>query len=147
MKVKAEMQLSDEVLLDALSWEGLNHRYPIPVPPEIAEFPFRRDYISSLYGGNTQDLYPKIGKEHLEWHGLEDWAFLSLAYNPHVPTRPGYSGLSFGGGWRRGERVERVFVGIGPCKWVYMGQYKVKIGKPLTTTAFKAQKPIVSLSS
>lgn len=151
VKVKAEMQFSDEVLLDALTWEGINNRYPIPVPQDIAEFPFRRDYISSLYGGNTRETFPKIAKKHLEWHGLDDWAFHSLAYNPHVPTRPGYSGLAFGGsGGLAAEpdgRVDRVFVGIGPCEWVYMGQYRVQIGKPLTTTAFKAQKPIVSLSS
>lgn len=147
VKVKAEMQFSDEVLLDALSWEGINYRYPIPVPQDIAEFPFRRDYISSLYGGSKLDRSPTIAKERLEWHGLDDWAFLSMAYNPHVPTRPGYSGLEFGGGGGRDGRVDRVFVGIGPCNWIYMGQYKIQIGKPLTTTAFKAQKPIVSLSS
>ncbi|PIL36400.1 hypothetical protein GSI_00088 [Ganoderma sinense ZZ0214-1] len=68
-KVKQELLLSDAFLLDALTWEGINHRHPVTVP-----------------------LPKPIAEDRDSWHGLDDWAFLSLEWNP---TRPGYSGLYF----------------------------------------------------
>ncbi|TBU48771.1 hypothetical protein BD309DRAFT_987034 [Dichomitus squalens] len=76
IKIKEELLLSDNFLLNALTWEGINHRYPIPVPKEIAEFGYRRDYISHLYGGCPQDVYPRVDPDKVEWHGIDDWAFL-----------------------------------------------------------------------
>ncbi|KAI0368405.1 hypothetical protein BV20DRAFT_998653, partial [Pilatotrama ljubarskyi] len=141
IKVKAEM-LSDEALLDALTWEGMNYRYPIPVPPEIANYPLRRDYISNLYGGNIQETAPRPRKDLLEWHGLDDWFFLSLDYNPHAPQKPGFSGLFFGGN-HSGVHVERTFVRMAPGRWVYMGQYRVEPGKALSREAWHTLTPNV----
>ncbi|KAI0688367.1 hypothetical protein C8T65DRAFT_589581 [Cerioporus squamosus] len=146
VKVKKEMLLNDEYLLDALTWEGINNRYPIPVPPDIAELPFPRAYIHNLYGGGHQVTFPRPNKDFVEWHGLRDWAFLTLEWNPHAPTRPGVSGLFFEGA-RHAEDdmtdVLRTFVRVRSGKWVYMGQYRFRPGKSLTAESWKQQSEVV----
>ncbi|KAI0640596.1 hypothetical protein C8Q79DRAFT_445861 [Trametes meyenii] len=141
VKVKQELLLSDEFLLDALSWEGINKRYPIPLPKDVAEFPLRRDYITSLYGGSMQATYPQPSEELLEWHGIDDWMFLSMDFNPHAPTKPGCSGIAFD--CTDTPMTRRLFVRLAPAQWVYMGQYRVELGKDLTSEAFRQQKPNV----
>ncbi|KAI0771674.1 hypothetical protein BD413DRAFT_625234 [Trametes elegans] len=78
IEIKKELLLSDAFVLSALSWEGINHKYAVPLPKEIAEYPLRRDYIAQMYGGNMKDVIPTPRRELLEWHGLDDWFFLSL---------------------------------------------------------------------
>ncbi|RDX48530.1 hypothetical protein OH76DRAFT_660464 [Lentinus brumalis] len=122
-KVKKESQFSDEFLLGALGWEGLTHRYPISLPKKISEYGFSRYYISNLYGGSTQTTFPKISDYRVAWHGLADWAFLTLEFNPHAPTRPGHSGLFFSprkawDGWHGTQRPLRTFVRLAESKWV-----------------------------
>ncbi|KAI0666104.1 hypothetical protein C8Q78DRAFT_1083349 [Trametes maxima] len=141
VKVKQELLLSDEFLLDALTWKGINYRYPIPLPKDIAEFPLRRDYITSLYGGSMQATYPKPSDELLEWHGIDDWMFLSMDFNPHAPTKPGCSGIAFA--CTDMPMTRRLFVRLAPAQWVYMGKYSVELGKDLTSEAFRQQKPNV----
>lgn len=139
--------MSDDALLDALTWEGINHRHPIPVARDIAEYGFDRKYISHLYGGNNQELSPSPAKEKLNWHGLNDWLFLRPDYNPHAPTCPGRSGLYFSSRSRHNiwQEPQRTFVQFKPSQWVYMGQYDVKPRGTLTTDAWKGQKAPVSM--
>ena len=140
------MLLGDEFLLDALTWEGINYKYPIPLSKELAEFKFKRAYISHLYGGNTQATFPEPSVEKVEWHGLNDWIFLSLDFNPHAPTRPEHSGLFFSEEGRATETqhtIERTFVLVESGNWVYMGQYKMEPGISLSTDLWKRQKPAV----
>ncbi|RDX48540.1 hypothetical protein OH76DRAFT_1352307, partial [Lentinus brumalis] len=145
VKVKKELLLNDEYLLDALTWEGINNRYPIPVPPDIAEFPFPRAYIHHLYGGGHQVTFPEPNKDLVGWHGLKDWAFLTLEWNPHAPTRPGFSGLFFTGRPPNDdmEDILRTFVRVRSGRWVYMGQYKFRRGKSLTAESWKQQSAVV----
>ncbi|KAI0717604.1 hypothetical protein C8T65DRAFT_641122 [Cerioporus squamosus] len=147
VKVKKELLLSDEYLLDALTWEGINHRFPIPVPPDIAEHPLPRAYISHLYGGGLQETFVHPREELVQWHGLRHWAFWTLDWNPHAPTRPGYSGLLFSVGKARDDSdtrpVRRTFVRVAPGKWVYMGQYKMGPGKSLTADTWRQQTDLV----
>ncbi|KAI0686135.1 hypothetical protein C8Q76DRAFT_761790 [Earliella scabrosa] len=145
VKIKKELLFNDEFLLNALTWEGINYRYPISLPAEISERGFRRAYIASLYGGNIQETFPHPRKDMLEWHKLDDWMFLTLDYNPHAPTRPGFSGLFFSGGravdnW---TAIQRTFVRLKPSHWVYMGQYRMRAGTSLTSTLWKEQTEIV----
>ncbi|RDX48547.1 hypothetical protein OH76DRAFT_1383565 [Lentinus brumalis] len=144
VKVKKELMLSDEYLLDALTWEGINHRFPIPVPRDIAECPLPRAYISNLYGGGLQDTFAQPRAELVAWHGLRHWAFWTLDWNPHAPTRPGFSGLLFTVGKAQDDlkEVRRTFVRVAPGKWVYMGQYKMRPGKSLTAESWKQQKEL-----
>lgn len=138
--------MSDEFLLDALTWEGINYRYPISLlAREVAECRFNRQYISHLYGGGHQDTNPHPRKNLLEWHGLDDWMFLSLDYNPHAPTKPGFSGLLFHAGKATDDwtTIQRTFVRLKPKEWVYMGQYQLKAGPSLTSATWKQQKETV----
>lgn len=144
-KVKKESQFSDEFLLGALGWEGINHRYPIPVPKDIAEFGFSRFYISNMYGGSMQSTFPKISEDRVSFHGVGDFAFLTLEFNPHAPTRPGHSGLFFSPrrawyGWHGTLRPMQTFVRLSESKWVYMGQYKFVPGISLSSDEWKKQK-------
>ncbi|KAM5530160.1 hypothetical protein V8D89_016162 [Ganoderma adspersum] len=143
-KVKKELLLDDEFLLDALTWEGINYKYPIPLPKAVSEFQFKREYISHLYGGNTQETFPKPRDEMLKLHALNDWSFLSLDYNPHAPTKPGHSGLFFSSHRATPEwcanRIYRTIVRVMSGKWVYMGQYKMEAGLSLTAENWKQQK-------
>ena len=134
-------------LLDALTWEGINHRHPVPLPKPIAEFGFSRAYISHLYGGNPQDVFPPPSRDKVEWHGLDDWAFLSLEWNPHAPTRPGCSGLYFTMDSAATcderatlEQVKRTFVRLGPNRWIYLGQYAFTPGVSLTAALWTEQR-------
>ena len=95
MKVKQEAFLSDDFLHEALGWRAINHRFPIPLPKEIAEYKFHRHYIHNLDGGSQQDVFVTPSVDKVQRHGVGDFSFLSLDYNPYVPTRPGYSGLYF----------------------------------------------------
>ncbi|EJF60031.1 hypothetical protein DICSQDRAFT_171518 [Dichomitus squalens LYAD-421 SS1] len=145
-KVKEEMLLSDEFLLDALTWEGLNHRYPVPLPEGVAEFGLSRKYICSLYGGCRRGTFIKPGDEWLGWHGLDDWVYLTMEFAPHAPTKPGRSGLFFACN-RATEtwppeinKPRRLFVRLAHSQWVYMGQYRMAPGLSLTADAWKQQK-------
>ncbi|KAM5530167.1 hypothetical protein V8D89_016169 [Ganoderma adspersum] len=146
-KVKEELLLSDAFLLAALTWEGINHRHPVPLPKHIAEFGFSRAYISHLYGGNPQDVFPPPHKDKVAWHGLNDWAFLSLELNPHAPTRPGFSGLYFTMDRAAAcderetlRQVKRTFVRLAPNRWIYLGQYTFTPGVSLTTALWTEQR-------
>ena len=143
--MKKEIQFSDEFLLGALGWEGINHRYPISVSKEIAEFGFSRFYISNMYGGSMQSTFPKISEDRVSFHGVGDFAFLTLEFNPHAPTRPGHSGLFFSPrrawyGWHGTLRPMQTFVRLSESKWVYMGQYKFVPGISLSSDEWKKQK-------
>ncbi|KAI0751871.1 hypothetical protein C8Q80DRAFT_1097891, partial [Daedaleopsis nitida] len=144
VKVDQKLLQSDDFLLRVLGWDMINHRYPIPVPRDISRYGFTRDFISDQYGGSTQSTCPKIGKRSLDQHGLDDWMFLTLEWNPHVPTKPGFPGLLFSFGRETDEwkKIQRVFVRVqtDPAQWVYMGQYQMKVGTSLTAADWWSQK-------
>ena len=126
-----------------MTWEGINYKYPVPLPKEVAEYRLHRGYISHLYGGNTQETGPTPAADKLEWHGLADWIFLTLDLNPHAPTRPGHSGLFFKSykADRDWDEIRRTFIRVAPGRWVYMGQYKYEAGVSLTTDTWEQQRP------
>lgn len=150
--MKKELLLSDEFLLDALTWEGINHRYPVPLPKEVAEVGLDRKYICSLYGGCRRGTFIKPHADWLEWHGLDDWMYLTTEFAPHAPTKPGHSGLFFSCNRARNtwppniEKPRRLFVRLAHSQWVYMGQYKMAPGLSLTTDVWKKQKDEVRLT-
>ena len=146
MKVKKEPILDDEELLDALTWEGINHRYPIPVSRNIAEYTFSREYIANLYGGNIQQVFPRSKQDKLDVHCLDDWFFIRLDYNPHAPARPGRSGLYLcsDNGIDFLPTPRRTFIRFSDSHWMYMGQYRVKPRGVLASSRWTELKPRVS---
>ncbi|KIY53015.1 hypothetical protein FISHEDRAFT_11916, partial [Fistulina hepatica ATCC 64428] len=54
-----------------------------------------RAFLSNYYGGNTQATFPKVRKEKVAEHGLNDFMYPSLVINPMAPQVPGFPGLWF----------------------------------------------------
>jgi hypothetical protein len=110
-----------------------------------------RDFLSSVYGGNTQQTFPSIAPEKLEIHGLNDFMYPNLYFNPCAPQRPGAPGLFFkaargrpAGDW---PAVQRVISRIDSNVWQYVGQYKMRPSISLTEEEWVFQKPSVCFAS
>lgn len=69
--------------------------YEVPVPQDIRDVAVPREFLSAIYGGNSQETLPSIGKRFLDQHGLDDFMYPSLDYNPGAPQVPGAPGLMF----------------------------------------------------
>lgn len=54
-----------------------------------------RLFLSHRWGGNTQATYPKIRKEKIAEHGLDDFMYPNTVYNPDCPQVAGVAGLMF----------------------------------------------------
>lgn len=111
--------------------------YDIQLPQGIRDVAVPREFISSLYGGNSQETFPKVGKMFLERHGINDFMFPSLEYNPDAAQIPGAPGLFFVAGKdASGEfpwgPVQRVITRIEPNNWLYVGQYTFKPAESLS---------------
>ncbi|KAH9936827.1 uncharacterized protein BXZ73DRAFT_44954, partial [Epithele typhae] len=100
---------------------------PVDVPDEIRDVTVTRYQLSARFGGNPQDTYPVPRAALLAQHGRSNFACLSLMYNPHAPTRPGFPGLSFGTVAYSDDapslRRQALFVRLNANKWQYMGDY------------------------
>ncbi|KAG6915386.1 hypothetical protein DXG01_011758 [Tephrocybe rancida] len=137
--------LSLDTVRDRLLTVGLDP-YPIDLERDIQDVMYKRRFISSLYGGNTQSTLPDIGKGFLDIHGLDDFMYPNLDLNPHAPEMPGCPGLFFGangshaGIWDR-EAPERVITRIRPGIWQYQGQYVLTPAMSLTKEEWRSQKP------
>lgn len=95
-----------------------------------------RRFFSSTWGGNPQETFPTIGKEFK--HGLKDFMYPNLLWNPHGPEIPGSAAIffepnGFDGPGEDSPDVYRVIVRLkeGPI-WLYVGQY-VLLGSPSLT--------------
>jgi len=98
--------------------------------------------MSCEYGGNTQDTIPDIGASHLQAHGLDDFMYLSLDFNPNAPTFPGFPGFFSSMGPSDGQSwptIQRTFIRKAPNKWLYIGQYELSPAMSLTPEEFELQ--------
>jgi hypothetical protein len=120
--------------------------YDVPIPQAIRDVVVPREFLSSIYGGNPQVTFPSIGKEFLDKHGLNDFMYPSLAYNPAAAQIPGAPGLFFAVGAHAQEwpTVQRVITRIAPGEWLYMGQYTLTPSESLTLGELAKQKEKVS---
>ncbi|KAJ3873150.1 hypothetical protein F5051DRAFT_456181 [Lentinula edodes] len=115
-----------------------------------------REFMSNVFGGNTQYTFPAIGKDKFRKHGLNDFMYLSKSYNPVAPTIPGQSGLFFSHdnfwlsninptakeledaeqpGWAKVS--QRVLTRLKPSHWLYVGQYTVTFSRALTPSEWE----------
>jgi hypothetical protein len=133
-KVKKNAREFDLKTIDSrLDVLGPGRYYEVTLEDDIKHQRFPRRFISDQYGGDCQSTFPRISKKFLDQHGLNDWMFPNLLWNPHGPEIPGHAGLFFwsGGIDGPGEDIDtqyRVIVRLqtGP-EWQYMGQY-IQIG-------------------
>jgi hypothetical protein len=119
--------------------------YNVSLEDDLKFQTFPRQFFSSQYGGNGVATFPTIAKEFLDIHGLDDWMFPNLQWNPHGPEIPGYAGLFFEvegviNPRNDSDSVYRVIVRLhkGP-QWQYVGQYVLINVPSLTSDEWKAQ--------
>ena len=112
--------------------------FAVNIPNEIKFTAVPRQFFSCIWGGNPQETFPIIGAKFLEKHGLNDFMYPNLLWNPHGPQIPGCAGLFFepNGLDSPGEDspyVHRVIVRLpeGPT-WLYVGNYQ-QISSPALT--------------
>jgi hypothetical protein len=120
--------------------------YPIPLAKDIQDVTVTRQFISCHYGGNTQATFPSIKQSFLDKHGLNDFMYPNLEYNPHAPEVPGAPGLFFGAiGGPAGEwdDEQRVICRIKQSEWQYQGQYVFAPVESLTKEEWCSQKTSV----
>lgn len=120
--------------------------FEIPIPQDIRDVVVTREFLSTIYGGNSQETFPSIGKEFLAQHGLNDFMYPSLDYNPAAPQIPGAPGLFLKtcGHGQEWPEVQRVITRIAPNHWQYVGQYKLSPAESLTTREWREQSELVS---
>ncbi|KDR74308.1 hypothetical protein GALMADRAFT_575930 [Galerina marginata CBS 339.88] len=126
------LDISLDSIRDRLIPIGLDP-FPITFDEDIQNTTVSRAFMSSRYGGNTQETHPKIGARHLSIHGMDDFMYLNSMYQCRAPQFPGYPGLFFntdpGDDWP--ER-HRVFTRLDAGKWLFVGFYETKAALSLT---------------
>ena len=135
-------------------WNRLNaigHKpYPITLDGSIAGVTVTREFMTEVYGGNTQETFPSIRIEKLRIHGLDDFMYPNLAFNPCAPQTPGAPGLFFKACGRPADdwpMVQRVITRIERNVWHYVGQYKLAPAPSLTKEEWAFEDPQVFLPS
>ncbi|KAI0081695.1 hypothetical protein K474DRAFT_1131071 [Panus rudis PR-1116 ss-1] len=151
-KIKKDSQFDLQTVYDRLKTVG-TELFPIDLDEETKYFGVRREFISNLYGGGWVATFPRIDPEKASLHGIDNFAFLNLDYNPHAPVVPGAPGLftTLGGpasvyrDYRiRDSKWYRVFVSIQKDGlWTYMGNYLFSLAPSLTASEFAIQSTVV----
>jgi len=128
---------------------GPDRNYEVNVPDEIKLTVVPRRFLSDTWGGNTQNTFPKIRREMLLKHGLDDWQYPNSLYNPHCPQNPGYAGLMFSPNGSEPStnaslEIRRTIVRLTTeAKWQYVGQYIDITAPSLTKEEWSVQNSSV----
>ncbi|KAG9315312.1 hypothetical protein JVU11DRAFT_4451 [Chiua virens] len=144
VEIKKEEMLSEDVVSHRLANVP---SYGVDLDPVIRDVTTTRIFTSRRWGGNTQATFPEIRAEMLARHGLDDFMYLNLFFNPHAPQWPGQPGLFFASSvypeaeeW---QPIKRVLVRLKSNCWFYVGQYHCIPAASLTPDEWKAQAPRV----
>ena len=135
--------MPDKILYTRLKLIGFDL---YPVEDSVNKyFPFSRYFFAQRFGGSFVDTFPRPSAKMLKKHGINDWAFLSLLYNPHAPQVPGAPGLFYVIGDTHAEApwTKRIFVRLDDDKWLYVGQYAFTPVASLTVAEYKLSSPKV----
>jgi hypothetical protein len=129
--------------------------YDISLDKSTQDMTVTREYMSNQYGRSAHSTFPKISKKNLALHGLDNFMYLNLDFNPHAPQVPGAPGLFFDvnsdsdtppSGDERPSTM-RLFSRIQRKVWLYCGQYLLKRVASLTKEEWAEQLPKVGLLS
>lgn len=125
--------------------------YDVTLDPAIRDVTTTRAFTSKQWGGNTQSTFPSIRPDMLARHGMNDFMYLNLFFNPHAPQSPGAPGLFFASSvcpeadeW---PSIERVLVRLKSNRWLYVGQYQCAPAPSLTPEEWTSQAPKVGAGS
>ncbi|KAH6873720.1 hypothetical protein BKA70DRAFT_282162 [Coprinopsis sp. MPI-PUGE-AT-0042] len=102
-----------------------------------------RMFLSMIYGGATQQTFPKISAQNLALHGYDNFMFLNDHRHPLAPQVPGAPGVWINIAGGRQDELMRVFVRMkgtaSPPLWWYMGQYELRDSQALTKEEWGVQ--------
>jgi len=135
------MVLSDEVVEKRFAPLGGLKAFVINLSLAELDMMVSRLFMASVYGGNSQETFPSIGQEKLAQHGMNDFMYLHLDYQPCAPQIPGRPGL-----WFDTEKGDEPFVArvltrdLRCAMWQYVGQYDVRPAVSLTREEWLNQK-------
>ncbi|KAF9255096.1 hypothetical protein L218DRAFT_377287 [Marasmius fiardii PR-910] len=154
LKVKKKLQDLEVLPLTiaaALLKDIPNYEVEIEDPDIDTGLPVSREFLVDLYGGNSQRVFPSLSSDNMrkmtnDRFATHQWACMTSALNPYLPSLPGVSGLVFTTRdleddlspveyWKMG--VCRVFSLLEPKKWLYVGHYEFEYGKTLTPDEWK----------
>ncbi|KAJ8519173.1 hypothetical protein ONZ45_g3838 [Pleurotus djamor] len=116
--------------------------FPVTLDPSIRDVAVSRNFMKDHYGGSTQSTYPTIGEAFLAKHGMNDFMYPKLEFNPHAPQSPGAPGLLYrplpapAYEW---EKIQRLFIGLAANQWLYVGQFKLTPAPDLSKEEWLAQ--------
>ncbi|TFK24238.1 hypothetical protein FA15DRAFT_549690, partial [Coprinopsis marcescibilis] len=106
-----------------------------------------RKFISNTYGGSTQTTLPTIGGDHEMRDRFNNFMCLTKDFQPCAPLMPGRVGIWLNGSnndiHRRGTMRVISRVTKNPSRWVYQGQYRLYLSKPLTKDEWTMQSVAV----
>ncbi|KAF6743068.1 hypothetical protein DFP72DRAFT_977751 [Ephemerocybe angulata] len=124
--------------------------YPIGIDQGAASFEFPRAFFSDIYGGNTRLARPPISPEKLAKHGLNDFLYFNLNYQPEAPGVPGARGLRFGvigthaPPWTDGIMRVITRTQTSPkALWQYQGQYELVPSRSIAVEEWERQRIVV----
>ncbi|KAH7913213.1 hypothetical protein BJ138DRAFT_663508 [Hygrophoropsis aurantiaca] len=146
--VKEEASISADVIYNRLPIIGYDS-YDIKIePPEIIDATTTREFTSTTWGGNRIWTFPRIQKDRVRIHGLNDFMFCNLEYNPACPQWPGAPGLYFDPENERSQdpdwpQIQRLLIRLKDNEWRYLGQYRLTPAPPLTKEEWRSQTDIV----
>ncbi|KAF6743552.1 hypothetical protein DFP72DRAFT_976568 [Ephemerocybe angulata] len=124
--------------------------YPIGLDQGAASFEFPRVFFAKIYGGSPRLARPPISPEKFAEHGLDDFLYCNLSYQPESPQVPGARGLRFGvigthaPPWTDGiMRVITRTQTTPQALWQYQGQYELVPSRSITVEEWARQKVVV----
>lgn len=62
---------------------------------DVRDVVISRLFMSKVYGGNSQETFPRVAQKFLGEHHMDDFMYLNLDMNPHAPQVPGVPGPAF----------------------------------------------------
>ncbi|KAK0448084.1 hypothetical protein EV421DRAFT_2033136 [Armillaria borealis] len=125
--------------------------HEVPLDRDVRDVVVDRLFMSKVYGGNSQETFPRVAQKFLDVHHMDDFMYLNLNMNPHAPQVPGAPGLFFEADDmvepvdELGSKIKRVFSRIDSAQWEYMGQYKMEPVASLTMDEWNEQRNTVRL--
>ena len=111
------------------------------INPPASSTIFCRPLIHKIHGGNPRAFVVRRSRD-----GRRRFIFPMKAVNPYMPTRPGHPGLLLSG---RHEMLQKKWtffhrVRTNPSRYLYLGEYRHTLARPLSSDEFTRQERTVS---
>ncbi|KAH9483251.1 hypothetical protein JR316_0005355 [Psilocybe cubensis] len=139
IKKTKDMTLNLSSIYDRLKDIGLDP-YEVTLESEIRDVSVSRQFLSSVYGGGPQDVFPLIGAAKLAQHGIKNFMYVNVESHSHAPQFVGNPGLFF-----VTEQPPEIFddlyytfVRLSSAEWLYVGIYCLMPSPSLSKEEWKS---------